>query len=317
MKTGLVLLYDELDDCFADQLIRAGVQVVGLHPGGGETALEDLGRTLQYVQGPAFQARIRRLHEAGIETEYAVHAAAWLLPREEFARHPEWFRMNENGERTPDKNLCFSNPEALELLARNTVRLSRLLPSSNGRYHFWMDDAASGMCHCERCRAMNPADQILTAVNRMVRELRREQPEATLSFLAYHDTLCCPQGTPESGVFLEVAPMDRDYHRPLDDAACDKNRRQTGPFAPLLDKFGRRNSTALDYWMDNSLFSEWKRPPRPFVLDEATLRADGALYRRLGFEYVTSFGCYLGADYRALYGENPPLEAYVRGLTQD
>ena len=32
------------------------------------------------------------------------------------------------------------------------------------------------------------------------------------------------------------------------------------------------------------------------------VRADMAFYRRLGFQRVESFACYLGADYRALYG---------------
>ena len=37
------------------------------------------------------------------------------------------------------------------------------------------------------------------------------------------------------------------------------------------------------------------------------MRADCQAYKALGFEAVTSFGCFLGADYDALYGEPPVL----------
>jgi hypothetical protein len=39
------------------------------------------------------------------------------------------------------------------------------------------------------------------------------------------------------------------------------------------------------------------------------LRADAAYYADLGFESVTSFGCFLGEEYRLLHGE-PPVQAY-------
>ena len=41
---------------------------------------------------------------------------------------------------------------------------------------------------------------------------------------------------------------------------------------------------------------------------------DVEFYEGLGFESITSFSCFLGADYRALYGL-PPVEAYARILS--
>ena len=39
------------------------------------------------------------------------------------------------------------------------------------------------------------------------------------------------------------------------------------------------------------------------------MAADLELYDSLGFQEIVSFGCYLGADYRALYGD-PPIQRY-------
>ena len=39
---------------------------------------------------------------------------------------------------------------------------------------------------------------------------------------------------------------------------------------------------------------------RPFTMDDAP-----AMYRELGFDAVTSFGCFLGQDYAELYGDTP------------
>jgi hypothetical protein len=65
--------------------------------------------------------------------------------------------------------------------------------------------------------------------------------------------------------------------------------------------------------MDNSLFSGWKRPPKEFHLNPVTCAADVAQYRKLGFDSITSFGCFLGEDYRDLYGD-ADLSEYDRIL---
>ena len=75
-----------------------------------------------------------------------------------------------------------------------------------------------------------------------------------------------------------------------------------GELPALLDFFGTEEATALDYWFDNSLLSGYKKPPKRLEPHADVVRADMNFYRRLGFERVSSFACYLGADYRALYG---------------
>ena len=65
----------------------------------------------------------------------------------------------------------------------------------------------------------------------------------------------------------------------------------------------------MEYWIDNSRFSNWTKPPKHMTLNEEVMRKDVAFYRELGFESLTSFACYLGEDYYTLYGE-PPVQRY-------
>ena len=99
--------------------------------------------------------------------------------------------------------------------------------------------------------------------------------------------------------------MNRDHERPLNDPDCTKNADATATLPELLAYFGKADAKVLDYWMDNSMFSGWKRPPKEFYLREAVCRADAAMYREMGFDAVTSFGCFLGQDYAELYGDTP------------
>lgn len=74
----------------------------------------------------------------------------------------------------------------------------------------------------------------------------------------------------------------------------------------------------LEYWVDNSRFSNWTKPPQHMALNEAVMAQDVAFYKEMGFESLTSFACYLGDDYVALHGE-PPIRRYgeiLRGEQQ-
>jgi hypothetical protein len=162
---------------------------------------------------------------------------------------------------------------------------------------------------------MSHSDQALTIVHAMLAGLKRTDPEAKLSFLAYHDTMETPNIKPHPDVYLEFAPMARDHHVPLSAPHCAKNAGQFQPLASLLRTFGCKDATALDYWMDNSMFSGWKKPPRKLVPDLQVAAADVDVYRQMGMEYITTFACYLGEDYRELWGD-PPVRDFIAAISQ-
>lgn len=309
-RRGIIIHPEELDATWPDRLKAAGLNVLGLHPVGGQEACASLERALYHRLLPETRRLFSQLNRMGIEVEYEAHAMSWLLPRALFASAPHWFRMNEAGERVADYNLCPSQPEALDFVAWRAEFLARMLDTGSDRYFLWLDDVSGGKCHCEACAALSASDQQLLTINAMLRGLRRYNRAAKLCYLAYIDAMDVPECIePLPGVFLEYAPFHRDSHRPLLDETCPENVREVRSLRALLRLFGREDSQVLEYWMDNSRFSGWKKPPRHLALDEAILREDARAYRALGFASITSFGCYLGQDYRALWGE-PPVREY-------
>lgn len=310
MVRGLIVHPQDLTRETIDRMAAAGLNTLGLHPVGGKDAAKTLQQAVEWHSSPEGSALIGYAMEKGLKVEYEAHAMGWLLQRELFAEHPDWFRMNEKGERTNDVNLCPSNAEAISYVAQRTAELARLLPTNSHRYFFWMDDVTGGGCHCEKCRALSPSDQQLTVVNAMLRGLREVHADATMAYIAYLDALVPPAKVmPEDGVFLEYAPFKRDPDAPMNDADNAKNAAEAAPLPALIDFFGKKGAQVLEYWMDNSMYSGWKRPPKAFRLRESVMKQDVPFYRALGFEEITSFGCYLGPDYEALHGR-APIEEY-------
>ena len=78
--------------------------------------------------------------------------------------------------------------------------------------------------------------------------------------------------------------------------------------------FGSEDAEVLEYWLDVSLFSSWKRDAKkklPWKRD--VFLEDIAAYADRGIRHVTSFAAYMDADYVKQYGE-PPLDEYGEGL---
>ncbi len=302
---SLLIHPDELDRTWIDRCVALGIPTLSLHPVGGFRSPMTMKAMLDKLQTAEFRALIDEAIEKGLNIEYEMHAARYFLPKREFENHPEWFRMDKEGKRNPDLNCCASNKEALDHIAKRAAEAARGLYRSSHRYFFWMDDSKEdAICHCPECEKYSASDQQLIIMNRILEELRKDDPEATLAYLAYYDTLVPPSKVKAAdGIFLEYAPIDRDFHKPLADATDEKNELQYRHLSALLDFFGKDTAKALDYWLDNSLFSNWTKPPKPFTADAAVIDADLAHYRALGFRDISTFACYLGADYIELHGE--------------
>jgi len=301
MKASMIIHPDEVSEAWIDRLADAGIGILGIHPVGGENAARSLQNLLETARTPAFRRLIDYARSRGLEVEYEIHAAGYLLPRDLFDTHPAYFRVNEAGVRTNDWNLCVSHPDALALFARRAAEVAEALYGSRHTYYFWMDDGRGFHCHCEKCRRLSPSDQQLTVLNAVLRQIRKTIPDAKLAYLAYVDTIRPPmQVEPEDGIFLEYAPF-RKYTAKGGDAPA-LIAEEKAMLRPLMSFFGKEVPKVLEYWYDNSLYSGWKKPPARFTLQADAMKADIAEYRQMGFESISTFACYLGQDYEDLYG---------------
>lgn len=313
MKSQILIHPEELNKKWIDRMADAGISVIGLHPVGGKGAAASLRELLRSMKDENFRMLLDYAAERGLEIEYEFHAAGYLLDRDLFETHPEYFRMNSKGERTRDYNFCVSNEDALTKIAERAVDLAEQLYRSNPKFYFWLDDHRDAACCCPDCSRFSPSEQQLIVINRMIQEIRKRHPHAQMAYLAYFNTVIPPlKIRPEEGVFLEYAPFEK-YVSATDENRQDLIRREEEMIEPLLRHFGKKDAKVLEYWYDNSLFSDWKKPPKRFVLNEDRMKKDIRQYTEKGFEYISTFGCYLGEDYEELYGE-PDIRAFVSAV---
>ena len=302
MKSSMIIHPEELSIAWIDRLANAGVSTLGIHPRGGALAIQSLKELLVRAETAEYRELIDYAHRRGLEVEYEIHAAGYLMPRELFSEHPEYFRVNEKDERTADWNFCVSNPNALELFAGRAAELALALYGSSHKFYLWMDDGHRLYCHCPKCRSLSPSDQQLLVLNRVLQEIRKHLPNASVAYLAYTDTIVPPSKVAaEDGIFLEYAPFEK--YTAKGENAAELIAREKEMIVPLMRFFDKGPKKVLEYWYDNSLFSHWKKPPIKFVLNEEAMRTDIEEYCRMGFDYLSTFACFLGEDYEELYGD--------------
>lgn len=309
-RRGILIHPEELDHTWLDEIEKTNINVLGLHPVGGFRAPRSLAAAVERHRTPEFQALLQRARSMGLIIEYEAHALRYLVPSHLYEQHPDWFRMNAEGQRVPDYNICPSCEAALKYLTERTAELTAALDTGSNRFYWWADDVEGNACCCEKCRNLSASDQLMIITNAIHRGVRKVKPDGMTAYLAYHDAMLPPtQVQPDEGIFVEYAPIHRKPHRPINDPECAENAAEVRPLQALLDYFGTAHAQVLEYWMDNSLFSNWTKPPKAMTLDSDVMREDVAFYRSMGFDSITSFGCYLGADYRALHGQ-PPVAEY-------
>ena len=307
-EKGVVVHPDEIGKTWRETILSSDIRLLGIHPVGGNGSHE----RVKALAGEGLPAESRKNLDAlisrGVGVEYELHTMSLLLPRDLFPAHPEYFRMDEKGRRNPDLNCCPSNGDALETVAENAAALAKALPSSTHRYAFWLDDAREGICRCAACRKLSASDQALLVYNAVLRGIRRADPLGRESYLAYCGASEPPRRvTPEEGIYLEYAPFDRDQALPM---AHEKNAVSAKNARDLAAFFGAGDGKVLEYWLDNSKFSGWVKPPKRLVPDPEIMRRDLAFYDSLGFRTVTTFACFLGLDYEELWGK-PDLGGYA------
>ena len=313
MNTCSLLIHPhELSKSWIDRMVKNKIPTIALHPVGGPKSHENLKDLIERCKTKEFQSLIDYAYENGLNVEYEMHSMSYLLPRELFEKKPEWFRINKDGVRSSDWFCCAHNDEALDYIAERAAELAKSLYRSTDRYFFWLDDSRDSACYCDKCKGMSASDQQLKILNHILRRLKQDNPNAKLAYLAYFECLQPPVNVkPEKDIFVEFAPFDRDYHKPIE----GNNQGET--LSELLKTFGKDTAKILDYWYDNSLYSNYKKPPKEFSADVPVIEADFAYYRKLGFEDISSFACYFGDDYTELYGEvdiSAFSKAYYNGL---
>jgi len=307
---GVVLVPEDLTLAdWPQQAKDAGLTTIGLHHQNSPQAV------VQCVKSDVGQQFLEQCQKLGLEIEYELHAMKELLPRDLFAKNSEMFRMDDRGQRLGDFNCCVHSDQALAIICENAVQIGKVLRPSTSRYFYWGDDGRP-WCHCPKCRELSPSEQALVIENRICRALREVDPKAQVAHLAYHNTLVPPVNVkPDQGIFLEFAPIQRRYDIPYEQQQDPKLAEGLPALDSNLTVFPKDTAQVLEYWLDVSRFSRWKRPGVKLPWNREVFLADVETYRKRGVRHVTTFAAWIDADYMDRFGDLSFIQEYGQGLT--
>ena len=208
---------------------------------------------------------------------YPYHNLGWYVdPNKYFATHPEYFQMDAGGRRIKPRSksregsLCMSNPKVAEITLetlRGFIKRDRA-QSPKGEYPVIYDiselDATSYICRCPECRkitdAGNETDLLLTYINKIAREIRKEYPDIVIR--TTNNWRAPGKLKPESNVFFRnahaFAAISPFY--PYDPVKAYKSRGAT--FQKNFDAWKKISDRLMlwDYW--NLGNASYYTPPR-------------------------------------------------------
>ena len=308
---GVVLSVEDLETVDWPKLAyENGINTIGTH-----IFPEQVAAFIQSEKGKKFMADCKKY---GIDVEHQLHAMGELLPRVLFAEDSTMFRMNEHGRRVNDWNLCVHNQKAMDIVAEKALYYAKLLPTTNHRYYFWIDDGVP-MCFCPECSKYSDSEQALIVENRIIKELRKFDPKALLAHLVYHNTLQVPRLVkPAEGIFLQFAPIERTWDTPLSEDAIGRDGVTHEQFRRHLQEnltvFPLETAQVLEYWLDVSLFSGWKKPAVKLPWNREVFESDIDTYASFGIRSVTSFAVYIDDKYIEAHKDLSFLKEYGDGL---
>ena len=153
------------------------------------------------------------------------HTFRDLVPPDEyFAKHPEYFSYL-NGIRRKDKSqLCLTNPDVLDIVAKKCIAALDADPSANAVGVSQND--RRNQCQCETCAAIDKVEgsssgTMFRFVNAVAERVKETHPDKWVQTLAYQYTREPPKLTkPADNVLTYLCVIEADLARPLTTSTC-------------------------------------------------------------------------------------------------
>lgn len=310
---GLVILYEDLCEHWIRWAKEARITTLGVHKIAisGDGTVDSMDSLIKALEKDNGRRIINKLEENGVGIEYELHSLSWLLPRSLMDKNKEMFRQNPDGVRVNDKGFCPSSREAAEVISENAYKLAKILGQTSHNYFWWPDDANDCGCTCDKCleRKLNGADTGIIFSNAVAEGIKAYDSKAMEAYIAYADAKVLPTERPAENVFLEFAPMDRDHNKPMNAQDDERGEEYIKLLEGLLEIFPAETTHVLEYWFDNALYSDFKKPPVKIPFNDYVMDEDMKMYTSYGLNNIKSFGSYLDEEYFKLHG-NPPTEKY-------
>lgn len=168
----------------------------------------------------------------GSPSEYCVHTVhslQWIITRDMFDSHPEYFGCDDKGNRSVNRQPCLSNEDVLNI----TVKFAEdnFFSQYNNIFSVSQNDGMS-FCQCEKCKAFNKAHggtdaaSMINFVNKVAEKVREKYPNARFETLAYQDTLTPPENLEiADGVVIRMCPINGCVLHDFGDPLCRENKK--------------------------------------------------------------------------------------------
>ncbi|MBE6357945.1 MAG: DUF4838 domain-containing protein [Lentisphaerae bacterium] len=232
---------------------------------------------------------IELAHLCAVELNIGGHAMNNFIAESLFETHPEYFGMRYGERRLSSKismpdmpnkfsqgplQPCFSNPEAVNYIAKNIAEYIGKHPEIKV-FALWPHDGVNNWCQCPECKKITPFDQ----VRRLADAVLKLSPRPVyLELLAYCSLLTLPQEMADlSRTYTIFCPYLRHYHHRFYDSGLEpvknglgKNYPEADPVCPVDDReYGplwndwikamrSRNSSANIFAYYQLLFTDYK-----------------------------------------------------------
>jgi hypothetical protein len=200
-----------------------------------------------------------------------------------FERHPEWFRLDEQGQRVkrPNAVFCTSNGEAREYLTRNVIRYLDAHPEI-GIFDLWPPDGAK-WCQCPKCKALGtPSDRQALLLAEVSAAVRKTRPDLRFETIAYAACVAPPlKAQMDPSVLVDFCPIGQCFEYQINEAASQKNADYVTQLKAWLSSF-KGDISIYSYYRKYA----WHSLPN---LIPHYIQNDLRFYRSLGVRGVSSY----------------------------
>jgi len=177
--------------------------------------------------------------DMGYSVAYAgqnCHTLGEYIPAGEFfADHPEYFAMNEQGERVPDTQPCLTNPDVLRITVERACKKIEEYPEAT--FVSISENDSHGHCMCPACRALDEKYQtdggsLFWFVNEAAKQIGEKYPHILVDTLPYNYSAKPPVGMHmEPNVSVRFACMTFCREHSITDTSCKYNVEQSAYLA--------------------------------------------------------------------------------------
>lgn len=217
-----------------------------------------------------------------------------VSPNEYFDTHPEYFSLVDGKRRKEHTELCLSNPDVFNICL-NKLR-SWIINNPECKIFSvaqdeWMGHFIKMACECDECKKIDEENEsqsgsIITFVNKLVKELKKEFPDKLIHTFAYQYSRKTPKKViPDENVIVRLCNIECSWAKSIEEAALSNPNGRDGLFYKDLIDWSKITNR-LYIWDYAVNFRNYLLP----FPNLRTMEKNIALYRKTGVKGVLMQG---------------------------